>query len=231
MKTLNIKTTIALGVLASSLSAMSTQAALITSSASIPSPTVIDFSDKASQFTLGPTQVGALVGRDVIFTASGPSGGFSFNGYGLGDNGTWNDSYAFIDNGNGSSIRFTFNDGPVSAIGGFVNYCIFPNDIGCSSGDFFIRALDSSFNILEQYNISQLAPISTPNGVNAGDFRGISRGSADIFAFELVGGVGVIDDLTFSARATTAVAEPESLALLGLGLVGLAAVRKRKVIR
>lgn len=205
--------------LAMALATSQSQAALITSASGISSPTVIDFSDKGQQFTTGPTQVGGLVGQDVVFTASGPSGGFSYDGYGLVANGTWGSgmTYAFIDNGDGASIRFAFNSGLVSAVGGFLNYA--PG----YSGELLIRALDTNFNVLEEYNINQLAAISTPGELNGGAFRGISRANADIYAFELVGGVGVIDDLTFSA-----VPVPAAVWLFGSGLMGLVGMARRQ---
>ena len=144
------------------VAATAANAALITSSGSMPGATgVVTFADQPQQFTLGPTQVGGLIGADIVFTASGPSGGFSFNGYGLASNGGWganNFRYAFINNGDGSSITFTFNDGPISAVGGFVNYA--PG----FSGNFIIQALSSTNIVLEQYDINTLAPISTPGG-------------------------------------------------------------------
>ena len=162
---------------------------------------VVDFSDKTSSvFTVGPEQVGSLIGEDIEFTASGPSGGFSFPSYGLVDNGTWGPNgftYAFIDNGLGSWVRFEFNDGPVSAVGGFVNYAICGSDVGCGSGPFSIRAYDASMNLLDQFTVSTDAPISTPLAENDGAFRGIVRTTADIAVFEIEGGVAVIDDLTF----------------------------------
>ena len=97
-------------------------------------------------------------------------------------------------------MTFTFNDGPVEAVGGFMNYC--PN---CGSmsrppfpDDVFIEALGATGEVLEVYNLADLAPISTPGAVDDGAFRGISRDTNDIFAFRISGLLSVIDDLAFS---------------------------------
>lgn len=204
------------------------QAALVTTSAGFGASSVIDFSDQAQQFTSGPVQVGNLAGKDVVFTAAAPGAGFSYNGYGLLDNGTWGGSYAFINNGAGASITFTFNDGPVANVGGFVNYCVSGGQVGCGSGAFLIEALDASSNVLESYDINAVAAIATPGASNGGDFRGISRAVADIYAFRLVGGVGVIDDLTFSGQGGGRLPEPTGLLLSGLALAAAGLARRRK---
>jgi len=67
------------------------------------------------------------------------------------------------------------------------------------------------------------------NPVTAGNFVGISRPTADIGGFKIIG-LGTtgftIDDFTFGRAGTTAVPEPGTLVLLGCGL--LAAARRRR---
>jgi hypothetical protein len=106
-----------------------------------------------------------------------------------------------------------------------MNYCVAPG-AGCDSP--VLRILDSSLSILETYDLASLAPITTPDALNAGAFRGITRASADIYAFEFVG-AGVFDDLTFSARPTS-VPEPSTLMLLVVG-IGLSALRSRRRLK
>lgn len=207
-------------------------AALITSSGDLNSASVIDFSQfdiGSYTFINGPTQVGDLVGENVEFSAQAPNAGLGGGNYGLVGNGIWTDplgsgqgrdGYAFINNG-GDFMDFTFNDGLVSGVGGFMNYC--PT---CPNGPALIQALGIGGNVLESWDIEQVAPISTPEGVNAGDFRGILRDQADIFTFRVWNRIAVLDDLTFS-RDSVNVPEPASLILLGLGLVGIGFSRKK----
>jgi len=217
----------------------SANAALITSADSITGPVdIIDFSDHAQrEITLGPAQVGNLVDRDVVYTATNDYdvAGFSGELFGIGRNGMWNQSmngYAMshVDDPSTplrSTMRFTFNDGPVSAVGAFMNYCIssLTTRAPCDGAFPVLRVLGASMNVIEVYDLWSSAPIFTPDALNAGAFRGIVRDTADIYAFEFMG-VGVIDNLTFTARPAS-VPEPATNALLGLGL-GLMVLSRRR---
>lgn len=181
------------------LAATSAQAALLTSN-TIASPTVVDFSTQATVADVpGPIQVGTPVGLDIEANGSPNTGLYTnYDGWGLGDNGSWGSGMTYISANDASPGRLTFHfiSGPVAEVGAFMNY--YPND----PSDLIIRAYDASATLLEEYNITTLADIVTPGGVNAGGFRGISRATADISYFEVDGYVPVVDDLTFSPVAT-----------------------------
>jgi hypothetical protein len=210
-------------------------ATLITQSSDIPSPsTTIDFSDYAgvnSVFTDGPIQVGNLAGVDVTFTSDNPDGAYVGSGpYGLADNGNWDSSLTMAGVGLDASLSdlytmtFTFNSGPVSAVGAFMNYAVFP---GFGFGDVYISALAADGTTpLETWDITTDAPISTlPDSVNDGAFRGIVRPTADIFGFSVSNSAAVLTKLTFSSEETSQVPsmpEPGSMILLLSGFLLLA---------
>ena len=50
-----------------------------------------------------------------------------------------------------------------------------------------MSAFDSSGTLLEVFDIGASDPISTPGGLDAGGFRGIQRGAADIAYIEFFG--------------------------------------------
>lgn len=204
-------------------------ATLVTSDSFTNSSTV-DFSDQPDQINiLGPVQIGNLVGEDITVASSSATNDlfsglyFNYSSWGLCDNGTWGSPQTYVSlNGSNDVITFAFNDGPVSSVGGFMNYAI------CTDTDFIITALDADMNILESYNLTSLADIITPQGFNDGAFRGITRATDDISYFRLSGGLAnALDDLTFSREGISDIPEPAPLALLGLGLLGLGLRRKR----
>lgn len=166
--------------------------------------------------------------------SSGPSvvaGGFTVTGspdvwygdtsYGFYLNGTW-DGLAWVGGvcpDGGCTATFDLG-GSFAAVGGFMNYA-------ASSGPATITALAADgVTILETYDLTAVAPISTPSLVNEGAFRGIARGAADIAYLRTFGAYLVLHSITLSSSA--AVPEPATFFLAGLALCALAAWRARR---
>jgi hypothetical protein len=210
--------------------AATVHAELLTSN-TIVNPTVIDF----SQFTganqqinipaLTQVPIGGLVNVGVN-AISGGSQLSLFNGtWALGSNGEWNsgrNGYAAATDVGPVTIGFIF-DTPVSSVGAFMN-----DDPGLYPG-LVLFAYDSNGTALEVYDIWAGGVISTPNGINEGVFRGISRPTADIYAFNINGYRPVIDDLTFGYSGAAPVPEPTTILLLGMGCVVLGGYHRRKL--
>ena len=194
------------------------QAALTSDVLDIASPNVVTFDDFLGLLGVGPTQVGASIGQDVVFTAATPStlGAFIAD---LGSNGLWGAGKVFAATGAPDSssfgvLHYTFNDMVTAAAGAFLN--------SFNGGPMLMIAYGENTQILEAHLVSVDTDDSS---FNDGQFYGIVRDNADIRAIAF-GGVGlVMDDLTF----TTPVPEAETYAMMlaGLGVVGLVARRRR----
>ncbi|HLL89344.1 MAG TPA: hypothetical protein VK324_08575 [Tepidisphaeraceae bacterium] len=188
--------------------------AVITSEAAMPSgAAVIDFAPFASLggdgwlTGPGPVQVGAAAGRDVTWSSNSKFALLGNGSYGLLGNGDWGKArggFAAVNGEPGAAITFTFHDGPVGAVGGFVNY-----GKGTAAAALVLAALGSAGEILESVDVAQAAPVHTPHQTGGGAFRGLLRDANDIHAFRVSGAFGVLDNLTFA----TAVPEPATAAV------------------
>jgi hypothetical protein len=213
-----------------------TEAVLLTDLGSVPpSAPTIDFSQFASlgriRFDTGdpPFVIDNLTNETVLLRPiSGTSQVATIlgnhtspahpdNNYYLGPNGHWSPNrvgFLGVGGGNGSIVtaRIEFSSGPVSSVGGLMNYSPhFPSVI--------LKALDKNLSIMEQYELSAQAPISTPSQLDAGAFRGIMRSTDDIFAIEITASFAVIDDIRFSRIIPEPRAHIATLPILFVALV------------
>jgi hypothetical protein len=152
-------------------------------------------------FNVSPTgSNGNLTFGDVHITGGNVTWSSAYgNSYGMGGGGVLNWS--------GSNFTMTFNT-DISAFGiwnGAQNYV------------WQYKAYDASGNLLETVNTS---------GACCGpQFNGIAQAGIRSVVFVANGDVGVFDNLYYTAGQ---VPEPASIALLGIGLIGFAASRRKK---
>ena len=180
-----------------------------------------DFSNYTSgwNFTSGPITLNS----GAVWSTTYGSSVIGNSSYGLAGNGSWNSArngYTGL-NTNIGSMTFLLPQ-EVNYVGGFINYAT------SNYADVIMEALDIYGNVLESYNINQLAAISTPNTTNQGAFRGISRTTFDISSLRVSNGYVVLDDLTFGDAKVSDVPVPATLWLVGLGIT-LLGFSKRKV--
>jgi len=193
---------------------------LLTSDAGYAGPG-LDLSAYANgqyNFTFGP-----IVVDGYTFTAAPGGGGNSGQGsvvgqgdYGLGSNGSFGGDavYIGVDSGTGYA-QLVLNGAPVSQIGFFMNYS--PGSGNAPT----IEALDIDGNVFASYDLSALAPISTPGGFNEFEFRGIASDSADIYGLRF-GGSYILVTGTADGTVSPSVPEPATWGMMiaGFGLAG-----------
>ena len=212
-------------VLAASLSLLTvlqTQATLITSN-TLEDAKVINF-DGIDELSgeRGSLELGSNIGESVTVESARGSYFVNLFRYSLSRNGEWRDGMTFVGMGGGAML-FSFLDGPVSSVGALLNY----NRHDTLIPSLFITALGDSGQVLETYDVIDIADIVTPGEVNAGGFRGIQRQQNDIWGFMVDSRrQWVLDDLTFSrSTVTTPIPEPGLVIIFALSLLWL--IRKR----
>ena len=173
----------------------------------------------------GPVQIGAAVGENITWSSTDSFSVVNHSGiYGLVANGDWHgfgaNGYTGLNTDIGE-MTFRFLSGLVSQVGGFINYA--PG----FGPDVLIKAYDINGALLESYNVNMLAPISTPNGLNEGAFRGISRATNDIAAFSVSNSYVVLDNLKFSRLEVEPAPLPPTAIPLGLGALVFAFFGRR----
>ena len=169
-----------------------------------------------------------VVNGGAVISAPAPlSPNQEYRHYGLATNGVWEDFFSWAGvNSELVYIEFRFESGMVSAAGAFMNYAP-------GLGTPQIAANDNQGQLLASYNLEIDAPISTPDQINGGEFRGILWPTLDIRSLRLIGAYAVANTISFS-RALPAVPSqpvPGPLPLLGLAAAMGWASRMRRRLR
>ena len=217
-----MKKTVFIFIVCAFLAPAIVQAALITSQ---PAGTTTVLTTVTGTWASAPS---VSAGGFNVFAPSGSNVWYGDVSYGLNDNGSWS-NFAWV-GGNcyaGEACTATIDLGRAySTVGGFMNYAVSGGvPVYGSGGDPLIEAIAADgTTVLESYDLFTAAPISTPGGSNDGAFRGIARGSADIAYLRISGSYLIEHDLTLAGAA---VPVPATIYLLGTGIAGLAAVRRR----
>jgi PEP-CTERM motif len=219
------KSTIAVALLAMVAASGATASTLVTTPGAYSGPTLnlSAYSNGSYNFTFGPVNVGP----GLTFTSNnggGNSGQGSVvgqGGYGLGANGSFGGSatYIGVDSGSGyAEIKFATAQ---TQFYGFWNYA---PGVGENAT---ISTLGITGGVLQTFDLTVLAPISTPGGFNQFAFRGID--GTDEFHGVRFGGNYILLAATADGDAVGGVPEPASWAMLiaGFGLTG-AAMRRRR---
>lgn len=143
----------------------------------------------------GPYLFTASNGDSIRFDSTNPGSVINYSGgYGFASNGFWNLlTMAGLNSGSGF-MDFTFIDGPVSAVGGFLNWAPGTNNPGTNNpNEMYIAALDGAGNVLETYGLN----FSTGGGTNTGSDYFIKRSTADIATLRLGDSFVGIANFTF----------------------------------
>lgn len=205
------------------LAAGQASAQLLTSSAGYTGP-VLDLTAYNSfyTFTSGPV---ALPGG-ITYSSTSSSSVIGFGGYGLQQNGSLPTALIVGTNSPSATVTFSFAS-PVSMFGGDMNYSLLFSNGLPDGNNPVISAFDSLNGLIASYDLFALAPISTPGGVDAFEFRGIDGGGTPIASFTISGGFAVIAG---QVGAVGSVPEPATWAmmLIGFGAVGYSARRRRR---
>ena len=141
-------------------------------------------------FSSGPLFFTASNGDSIRFNSTNSGSVINYSGaYGFSSNGFWSNLPMAGLNWFSGFMDFTFIDGPVSAVGGFLNWSPNTNN----PNEMYIAALDGAGNVLETYGLN----FSTGGGTNTGSDYFIQRSTADIATLRLGDSYVGIANFTF----------------------------------